>query len=68
MVLIIRGFLAVEPRAGRSLQRQLQLLLLRLPSRSAGRGRQEEPRVGAARECLRSGDLTINGGPKGCPL
>ena len=66
-MLVVRGILAVEPRTG--LQRQLLLLLLlRLPSRSAGRRGREEPRVRAARESLRSGYLAINCGPKGGAL
>ena len=68
MVLIIRRFLAVKPHTGRSLQRRLLLLLLRLPPRSAGRGKREKPRVGAAREYLRSGNLAVDRGPKGGAL
>ena len=68
MVLIVRGFLAVKPRSGRGQHGRLQLKLLRLRLRSAGRGRREKPRMGTARERLRSGDLTIYSGSKGSAL
>ena len=65
-MLVVRGVIAVEPRTG--LQRLYQLLLRCLPSRSAGRRGRQEPRVRAARESLRSGNLAVNCGPKGSAL